>query len=111
MDDVYEFLWQNNIQIAYKTYGTEFLRQMESGTLQAEKYVNFTLQDINYIVKVREMLAEMSADVTQPEDIRDFMNGRYQSYKNFAELMIKQYFFRVSTLWPLPHEKDRLYSS
>lgn len=98
---MYELLWQNNIDIAFDTYGSEFLRQMESGTLQAEKYVNFTLQDINYAVKVTEMLREMSEKDIQPEDVRDFMNGRYQSYKKFAELLISQYFFKVrNTIWP-----------
>ncbi|KAI7813428.1 uncharacterized protein LOC130548184 [Triplophysa rosa] len=98
VDDVYELLWKNNIGIAYDTYGSEFLREMESGTLQAEKYINFTLQDINYLVKVTEMLREMSERVTEPEDVRDFLNGRYQSYKTFADSMIQQYFFKDQNL-------------
>ncbi|ROI29857.1 hypothetical protein DPX16_3679 [Anabarilius grahami] len=40
----------------------------------------------------------MSVKVTQPDDLRDFMKGRYSSYKNFADLMLKQYFFKSAPL-------------
>lgn len=93
--DVYEFLWQNNTDIANKTLRVDFLREMENGSLQAERYVNFTIQDINYVLKVTDMLKTMSTSVTKPTDLKDFMAARYSGYKDFANLMVNQYFFKV----------------
>ncbi|XP_016121575.1 uncharacterized protein [Sinocyclocheilus grahami] len=98
VDDVYEYLWEKNKDIANKTIGLDFLRQMENGSLQAERYVNFTIQDIGYLLKVTKMLKRMSAKIAQPNDIRDFMKGRYLSYKSFADFMLKQYFFKGEPL-------------
>ncbi len=102
MEDVYEDMWKKNQDIANKTIKLDFLRQMENGSLQAERYVNFTIQDIGYLLEVTKMLKRMSAKVAQPKDIRDFMKGRYSSYKSFADLMLKRYSFKVRT------EKQRL---
>ncbi|XP_067247011.1 uncharacterized protein teni.1 [Chanodichthys erythropterus] len=96
--DVYEYLWENNKDIADTTLGTDFLIQMQNGSLQAERYVSFTNQDINYLLKVTKMLKKMSVKVANPSDLRDFMKGRYSSYKNFADLLLKQYFFKGEPL-------------
>ncbi len=93
--DVYEFLWENNIDIAYETIRGDFLIQMQNNSLQAERYVNFTIQDMNYALKVAEMLKKMSANVTLPDDFKDFFKGRYSSYKGLGDLMLKLYFFEV----------------
>ncbi|XP_056605086.1 uncharacterized protein LOC130421297 isoform X1 [Triplophysa dalaica] len=93
-DDVYESLWQNNKDIANKTLRVDFLRQMENGSLQAERYINFTIQDINYVLKVTDMLKIMSKRVTKPKDLKDFMAARYSGYKDFANLMVNQYLFK-----------------
>ncbi|XP_048013349.1 uncharacterized protein LOC125246450 [Megalobrama amblycephala] len=97
-EDVYEYLWENNKDIANMTLGTDFLIQMQSGSLQAERYVNFTIQDINYLLQVTKMLKKMSVKVTKPSDLRDFMKDTYSGYKNFADLMLKQYFFKGEPL-------------
>ncbi|XP_048013315.1 uncharacterized protein si:ch1073-67j19.1 [Megalobrama amblycephala] len=97
-EGVYEYLWENNKDIANMTLKTDFLIQMQSGSLQAERYVNFTIQDINYLLQVTKMLKKMSVKVTKPSDLRDFMKGRYLSYKNFADLLLKQYFFKGEPL-------------
>ncbi|XP_067284577.1 uncharacterized protein teni.1 [Pseudorasbora parva] len=94
VEDVYEYLWEENKNIANKTLKTDFLVQMQNGSLQAERYVNFTIQDIGYLLKVTRMLKRMSSKETQPNELRDFMKGRYSSYKSFADLMLKQYFFK-----------------
>ncbi|ROL46221.1 hypothetical protein DPX16_6255 [Anabarilius grahami] len=60
LKDVYEFLWENNKCIASETIEVDFLQEMQNGSLQAERYVSFTMQDINYILNVTEMLKEMS---------------------------------------------------
>ncbi|XP_051745945.1 uncharacterized protein LOC127510458 [Ctenopharyngodon idella] len=98
VEDVYEYLWEKNKDIANVTLGTDFLIQMQNGSLQAERYVSFTIQDINYILKVTKMLKRMSVKVTQPNDLRDFMRSTYLSYKSFADSMIKQYFFKGEPL-------------
>ncbi|XP_026078621.1 uncharacterized protein LOC113056229 [Carassius auratus] len=94
VDDVYEYLWEKNKDIASKTIELDFLRQMENGSLQADRYVNFIIQDIGYLLKVTKMLKRMSAKVALPNDIKNFMKGRYSSYKSFGDLMLKQYFFK-----------------
>ncbi|XP_051977065.1 uncharacterized protein si:ch1073-67j19.1 isoform X1 [Xyrauchen texanus] len=94
VEDVYENLWLKNKDIANKTIGVDFLRQMEKGSLQAERYVKFTIQDISYLLKVTDMLKKMSITVMKPDDLRDFMKNRYSSYKRFADSMLNQYFFK-----------------
>jgi len=97
VEDVYEYLWEKNKDIANKTLGTDFLIQMQNGSLQAERYVNFTIQDIGYLLRVTRMLKRLSGKDTQPTELRDFMKGRYSSYKSFADFMLKQYFLKVRT--------------
>ncbi|XP_051748217.1 uncharacterized protein LOC127511445 [Ctenopharyngodon idella] len=88
-------VWKLNLwRIAYETIRGDFLIKMQNGSLQAERYVNFTLQDINYVLNMMEMLKEMSVKVTQPDDLRDFMKGRCSSYKRFADIRLNQYFFK-----------------
>ncbi|XP_051977064.1 uncharacterized protein LOC127639201 [Xyrauchen texanus] len=94
VEDVYEYLWLKNKDIAINTLEVDFLRQMERGSLQAERYVKFTIQDINYLLKVTDMLKDMSITVMEPDDLRDFMKSRYSSYKRFADSMLNQYFFK-----------------
>ncbi|MCJ8743357.1 hypothetical protein PDJAM_G00092960 [Pangasius djambal] len=92
--DVYEDLWNRNVDIAMDTLRTDFLQQMQNNSLKAERYINFTLQDINYVLEVTNMLKKMSKKVTKPEDIRDFITGRYTSYKSFLDMLLQQYFFK-----------------
>ncbi|KAK9976680.1 hypothetical protein ABG768_021885 [Culter alburnus] len=101
--DVYEYLWENNKCIASDTIEVDFLQEMQNGSLQAERYVSFTMQDINYILNVTEMLKEMSTKVILPVDLRNFMIGRYSSYKKYSDLILNQFFFtREPTIRPIP---------
>uniref|UniRef100_A0A672SCC3 Si:ch1073-67j19.1 n=1 Tax=Sinocyclocheilus grahami TaxID=75366 RepID=A0A672SCC3_SINGR len=102
VEDVYEYLWEKNKDIASKTMELDFLRQMENGSLHAERYVNFTIQDIGYLLKVTKMLKRMSAKVALPNDIKNFMKGRYSSYKSFADFLLKQYFFKLADNLNIP---------
>ncbi|XP_050964183.1 uncharacterized protein LOC127164347 isoform X1 [Labeo rohita] len=92
--NVYEFLWDNNTDIANETIHVDFLIQMQSGSLQAERYVNFTIQDIHYVLNVTDMLSNMSAKVNQPSDLKIFFKGIHSSYTFFADLMLQQYCFK-----------------
>ncbi|XP_056089570.1 uncharacterized protein LOC130069612 [Rhinichthys klamathensis goyatoka] len=94
VEDVYEFLWENNSVIAFETLRVDFLQQMQSGSLQAERYISFTMQDINYILTVTKMLKEMSEKEIQPDDLRDFIKGRYLSYKKYTDLMLERFSFK-----------------
>lgn len=93
--DVYEDLWNNNMDIADKTLHVDFLQQMQANSLQAERYVNFTLQDINYVWAVTSMLKIMSTRVRKPQDISEFLTGRYKSYNNFLFSLLNQYYLKV----------------
>ncbi|XP_060759634.1 uncharacterized protein LOC132870100 [Neoarius graeffei] len=107
--NVYEELWDMNMDIANKTLHVDFLQQMQSNSLQAERYVNFTLQDINYVLEVTNMLKMMSERVKKPEDIRDFIKGRYTSYRNFLGMLLNQYFFKnAPSIKPTPAMKKYL---
>jgi len=97
VEDVYELIWENNSAIAFETLRVDFLQQMQNGSLQAERYINFTMQDINYILTVTKMLKEMSEKEIQPDDLRDFINGRYLSYKKYTDLMLERFSFKVRT--------------
>ncbi|KAK9977115.1 hypothetical protein ABG768_018936 [Culter alburnus] len=66
---------------------------MQSGSLQAERYISFTMQDINYILTVTKMLEEMSEDQIQPDDLRDFIKARYLSYKKYTDFILKRFSF------------------
>ncbi|XP_066538217.1 uncharacterized protein [Hoplias malabaricus] len=102
-NDVYDDLWDENTDIANQTLKTDFLQQMQSGALQAERYVNFTLQDIYYLQKVTEMLWEMKNKVKEPKDMSDFMSGRYNSYNNFLVSCLKQFHIKdPSSVTPIP---------
>ncbi|XP_061593480.1 uncharacterized protein LOC133458029 isoform X2 [Cololabis saira] len=101
--DIYDSLWVNNQDIAEQTLKTPFLQHMQSGDLQADYYVTFTIQDINYLVKVTDMLKTMSERGDMPDYIHAFMKARYKSYKNYADDTLKQFnLCGVSDIKPIP---------
>ncbi|XP_041935026.1 uncharacterized protein LOC121697539 [Alosa sapidissima] len=101
--NVYEFLWIHNMDIANSTLYLDFMQHMEVGDLRAERYVSFTIQDINYVVKVTEMLRKLSSSVKEPADLRQFFQGRYKSYKKFCDYLLNMYFLKgVSDIKPTP---------
>uniref|UniRef100_A0A3Q2CY44 Thiaminase-2/PQQC domain-containing protein n=1 Tax=Cyprinodon variegatus TaxID=28743 RepID=A0A3Q2CY44_CYPVA len=80
----YDVLWQDNQDVAEQSLKQPFLQHMQSGDLQADDYMKFMIQDINYLVKVTEMLEEMSKR-NMENDIYLFMVDRYKSYKKYAD--------------------------
>ncbi|XP_035987197.1 uncharacterized protein LOC105918442 [Fundulus heteroclitus] len=90
-EDVYEMLWQENLNLAEKTLKLPFLQHMQSGDLQADNYINFMIQDIYYLAKVTDMLKEMSKKVQKPPDLKAFMQGRSESYERFRTEMLKTF--------------------
>ncbi|XP_041934843.1 uncharacterized protein LOC121697395 [Alosa sapidissima] len=101
--DVYDLLWDNNMDIAEQTLEVPFLQHMQLGDLQADDYVSFTIQDINYLVRVTGMLGEMCEKEKLPEDLRRFMKERYDSYKNYAVATLQQFNLNsVSDIKPTP---------
>lgn len=75
---------------------------MQLGDLQADNYVKFIIQDINYLVVVTDMLDEMRNKVKVPEDLHDFMEDRYESYKTYAESTLKEFNLNVRNLQQPP---------
>ena len=94
--DIYDLLWYNNVDIAEETLHVPFLQHMQLADLQADNYVIFMIQDINYLVKVTEMLQEMCNKVTTPPDLQTFMKDRYDSYNKYAVATLKQFNLIVS---------------
>ncbi|XP_062374464.1 uncharacterized protein LOC134062467 [Sardina pilchardus] len=101
--NVYETLWTWSLDLANRTLNLDFIRHMQVGDLPADRYVNFTIQDINYLVKVTEMLRKVSRSVTEPADLSQFFQGRYKSYKNFRDYLLNTYFLKsASDITPTP---------
>lgn len=92
--NVYEFLWENNTDIANKTIRVDLLIQMQNGSLQAERYVNFTIQDINCVLNKTNMLRKMSANVTLPNDLKNFLKADTQVLPDF--MLIHFFYFFLS---------------
>ncbi|XP_031419341.1 uncharacterized protein LOC116219734 [Clupea harengus] len=89
--DVYDKLWDDNKDIAEKTLHVPFLEHMQMGDLQADNYVNFMIQDINYLQKVTDMLQKMSEEVICPDDLKEFMKKRFESYRGYAAATLKKF--------------------
>ncbi|XP_062374111.1 uncharacterized protein LOC134062191 [Sardina pilchardus] len=101
--NMYDFLWIWNLDLANQTLNLDFMQRMQAGDLPAERYINFTIQDINYVVKVTEMLQNLSSSVKKPADLRQFFQGRYKSYKSFRDSLLNMYFLKgVSDIKPTP---------
>ncbi|XP_063076243.1 uncharacterized protein LOC134466271 [Engraulis encrasicolus] len=92
--DVYDQLWDNSKDIAEQTLELPFLQHMQMGDLQADNYVIFMIQDINYLVKVTDMLKEMCDKVKLPEDLKNFFGERYESYHSYAEATLEKFNLR-----------------
>ncbi|XP_072244965.1 uncharacterized protein [Leuresthes tenuis] len=101
--DVYDSLWAKNLDVAEQTLKVPFVQHMQTGDLQADYYTVFMIQDINYLLKVTEMLKEMCEKGKLPEDVRVFMQGRYSSYKEYADDTLEQFNLSgVSDIKPIP---------
>ncbi|XP_032428090.1 uncharacterized protein LOC116725814 [Xiphophorus hellerii] len=90
VQDVYEELWLNNSDLARQTLAVPFLQHMQRGGLQADDYVAFMLQDILYLLNVTDMLGRMSRR-TLPDDLKTFMQHRYQSYQSFSDYILDRF--------------------
>ena len=89
--DVYDYLWNQSKNLAEQTLKTPFLQHMQSGDLQADYYVNFMIQDLNYLVKVTDMVKTMSERADMPADIQLFMKSTYTAYTEYANDELKQF--------------------
>ncbi|XP_031438727.1 uncharacterized protein LOC116224104 [Clupea harengus] len=101
--DIYDHLWDNNKDIAEETLHVPFLEHMQMGDLQADYYVNFMIQDINYLLKVTDILEKMCLKVKCPADLQVFMKDRFISYKSYAADTLKKFNLKgVSDIIPTP---------
>ncbi|KAM4548919.1 uncharacterized protein PAE49_016952 isoform 2-T2 [Odontesthes bonariensis] len=101
--DIYERLWITNLDIAEKTLNLPFLQHMKLGDLQSDDYVNFMIQDINYLLKVTDMLEEMTKKPIDDKELKQFFQDRFKSYREFSNLMLDQFNLRgVSEIKPIP---------
>ncbi|XP_043938526.1 uncharacterized protein LOC122811049 [Protopterus annectens] len=108
---LYDTLWDDNSNIAQEALNTNFLVLMAGGSLAAERYMNFTLQDIYYAVKVTELLNIQAKKSDPRKDVREFFNGRNASYTRFANDLLTEFHFKVfPTLEPSPAMKKYISS-
>lgn len=94
VQDVYEELWLNNWDLAQQTLTVPFLQHMQRGDLQADDYMAFMLQDILYLLNVTDLLGRMSRRKL-PDDLKAFMQLRYQSYQNFSQYILDRFKLKV----------------
>ncbi|XP_037388369.1 uncharacterized protein LOC119261944 [Pygocentrus nattereri] len=103
MDDVSDYLWNNSLDLAKETLHLEFLNKLKSYTMKAERYLKFTLQDMVYLDGVTAMLKEMSEKVTEPEDLKVFIEGRHSSYKKFRDSCLQSLSIKdLNSIEPMP---------
>ncbi|XP_014908373.1 uncharacterized protein LOC106959986 isoform X1 [Poecilia latipinna] len=88
--DIYEELWQNNTDVAQQTLTVPFLQHMQRGDLQADDYVAFMMQDVLYLLTVTDLLGNMSRRPL-PNDLKTFMQDRYQSYQSFSNYILDRF--------------------
>ncbi|XP_007547150.1 uncharacterized protein LOC103134706 [Poecilia formosa] len=88
--DVYDQLWLENENLAQQTLDLPFLQHMQLGDLQADRYASFLIQDIWYLAKVTDLL-KSAVQKQQEEDLKAFLEKKYQSYKSFTTKMLQSF--------------------
>ncbi|XP_067115931.1 uncharacterized protein [Osmerus mordax] len=88
---LYDVLWNDSFDIVQMILKADFLQGMASVRLSAERFMTFNLQDIYYLVKVTEMLAEMKGKPQTPPDLKTFFEKKYNSYQSFAASVLEKY--------------------
>lgn len=103
---MYEDLWEKNMNLAEQTLKLPFLQHIKLGDLQADKYINFTIQDVWYLSKVTDMLGQI-VKKSMPQDLKTFLEKKYESYKKFTTEMLKTVSLNVRTKSPrgLSHQQ------
>ncbi|KAL6491469.1 hypothetical protein MHYP_G00018140 [Metynnis hypsauchen] len=103
MDDVCEYFWNNSLDLAEEILNLGFLTKIKSYSMKAERFLKFTLQDMLYLDGVTAMLKEMSEKVTQPEDLKVFIEGRHSSYKTFRDSCLQNLLMKdLNSIEPTP---------
>ncbi|XP_011472088.2 uncharacterized protein LOC105353881 [Oryzias latipes] len=98
--DVYEGLWNKNLNVAKDILKLTFLQKMEKGKLSQDAFNNFMKQDIYYVGQVTNMLKKLSET---PGELQDFFKNRYNSYDKFLHTLLHDYNLKdVSGIKPIP---------
>uniref|UniRef100_A0A8C7Y144 Thiaminase I, tandem duplicate 1 n=1 Tax=Oryzias sinensis TaxID=183150 RepID=A0A8C7Y144_9TELE len=98
--DVYEELWNKNLNVAKGILKLTFLQKMEKGKLSQDAFNNFMKQDIYYVGQVTNMLKKLSET---PGELQDFFKNRYNSYDKFLHTLLHEYNLKdVSGIKPIP---------
>ncbi|XP_043938556.1 uncharacterized protein LOC122811066 isoform X1 [Protopterus annectens] len=87
-------LWDNNIDIVKETEHTDFLICMTNGSLVAERYMKFILQDIYYVKHLTKLLSILANSSEPRKDLHEFFNNRNASYSRFATSLLKGFGFQ-----------------
>ncbi|XP_028670513.1 uncharacterized protein LOC114661545 [Erpetoichthys calabaricus] len=85
---LYDWLWNESQDIVGKVLQTDFLKEMNNNTLQAERYIQMTMQDIYYVAAVVDVLVYAAANSEVSPDIKHFLVGMAKSYDDFAKYLL-----------------------
>ncbi|XP_039620521.1 uncharacterized protein LOC120536263 [Polypterus senegalus] len=85
---LYDWLWNESQDIVNEVLQTDFLNEMNNNTLQAERYVQMTMQDIYYVAAVVDVLVYAAANPEVSPDIKQFLVGMVKSYDDFAKYLL-----------------------
>ncbi|XP_023657898.2 uncharacterized protein [Paramormyrops kingsleyae] len=95
---LYEDLWKMNFNIVKDTLQTKFLQRMQDGSLPAELYLTFIVQDLYYLRNVTDMLQKMSMKEGMPQDLRLFFENRFKSYQAYTNSLFNMYALENQTI-------------
>lgn len=97
-------LWLHNQDIAEETLKGPFMQQMQAEDLQADCYVQLMIQDCYFLVKITDMLKELTK-MNMSGDIYDLICERHKSYQKRKERTLKEFHLGVRTspgVWKVP---------
>ncbi|XP_043938341.1 uncharacterized protein LOC122810856 [Protopterus annectens] len=94
---LYDSLWKANTDIANDVLKTEFLTLMVKGSLKAERYMKFTLQDIYYANEVTKLLNILAKTARTSKDIKKFFIDMHSSYAGFTKYLLEEFRFKKFT--------------
>lgn len=104
---LYDILWKSNTDIANEVLKTEFLTLMVNGSLKAERYMKFMLQDIYYANQVTSLLNTLAKRRKSHKDIKKFFIKMHELYADFTKGLLQEFRFKNFTeLTPSPAIKS-----
>lgn len=106
---LYDKLWTRNLDIAKETLKADFLKRMDGNTLEAERYVTFTIQDLYYLAKVTYYLNMIAMELSgsTEKELQTFFQNRSNSYRKYTKYILNFYHITdINSIEPQEAIKD-----